>query len=298
MMPLGPVVKPGLDLVEGQQRVVPVQQLAQPGQVAVVGRDDPGVHHHRLKDHSGDLTVEFGQRPLDRAEIVERDDHDQVADRGRDAGVAGDAVRTIARADLVRLGQHGHLHRVVVPVVAALDLDDHVAAGDRAHQVHRVHRGFGAGVGEAPQRQLEAAGQLGGDPDRVVGGLGEVRPAPHPVGHRGDDRRVGVPGDRDAVPAVHVDVLGAVDVVDLRAAPWLIHTACGCAICQFDVAPPARCRRASSINSVLRGWRRRKTRSSSAMRSSMPSRTSSEAVATAGETTLKPPLFGGRAMID
>ncbi len=27
--------------------------------------------------------------------------------------------------------------------------------------------------------------------------------------------------------------------------PWLIQTACGSAICQFDVAPPARCSRAT-----------------------------------------------------
>ena len=44
---------------------------------------------------------------------------------------------------------------------------------------------------------------------------------------RRDDRGMGVAGDGGAVAAVHVDVLGAVDVVDLDPAPWLIQTACG-----------------------------------------------------------------------
>ncbi len=123
----------------------------------------------------------------------------------------------LARADLVGLGQHRHLHRVVVAVIAALDLDDQVAPGQRAGQVDRVHGGLGAGVGEPPQRQVEAPGQLAGDPDRVLGRLGEVRSAPHPVADRLDDRRMRMPGDGSAVAAVHVDVLVAVDVVDLRA---------------------------------------------------------------------------------
>ena len=104
-----------------------------------------------------------------------------------------------------------------MPVVAALDLDDEVAAGQRASEVHRVHGGLGARVGEPPQRQLEAAGQLAGDPDRVLGGLGEVRAAPDLLADRGDDRRMCMSRNGSAVAAVHVDVLGAVDVVDLGA---------------------------------------------------------------------------------
>ena len=131
--------------------------------------------------------------------------------------VAGHAGRMVAGADLVGLRQHRHLNRVVVPVVAALDLDDEVPPGERAGQVDRVHGRLGAGVGEPPQRQTEPAGQLAGDPDRVLGGLGEVGAAPDPVAHRGDDRRMGMSRNGSAVTAVHVDVLVAVDVVDLGA---------------------------------------------------------------------------------
>ena len=158
-----------------------------------------------------------GERPLHGAEVVERDDDDQVHDRLRDAGVAGHAQGRVGRADLLGLGQHGDLHRVVVAVVAALDLDHQVALGQRAHQVDGVHGRLGAGVGEPPQRQAEAADQLVGEPDGVLGGLGEVGAASDLAGHRLDDRGVAVAGDGRAVPAVHVDVLVAVHVPDVGA---------------------------------------------------------------------------------
>ncbi len=129
----------------------------------------------------------------------------------------GTADRMIARTYLVGVGQHRHLHRVVVAVIAALDLDDQIAPGQRAGKMDRVHGRLGAGVGEAPQRKIEAPGQLAGDPDRVLGRLGEVRAAAHPVADRLDDRRMRMPGNGSAVAAVHVDVLVAVHVVDLRA---------------------------------------------------------------------------------
>ena len=139
----------------------------------------------------------LGEHPLDGVEVVERHDDDEVADRvrgcrccrrtpiGRSAGPSSSA-----------LGQDRHLHRVVVAVVAALDLDDQVAAGDRAHQVDGVHRRLGAGVGEPPQRQPEAARQLLGDRRSRPRSAGRSGcPARTRVAHRLDDRRVGVAGD-------------------------------------------------------------------------------------------------------
>src|SRR5262245_53319665 len=68
--------------------------------------------------------------------------------------------------DLPGLGADRYLDRVVVAVVTALDLDDQVAAGDRAHQVDGVHGRLGARVGEPPERQPEPPGQLLGHQDR------------------------------------------------------------------------------------------------------------------------------------
>ena len=151
-------------------------------------------------------------------DIVERHHDHQIPYRRGDSGVSGYRRWMIARTDLVGLGQHRHLHRVVVAVIAALDLDDQIASGQGAGKVDRVHGGLGAGVGEAPQRKVEATGQLTGYPDGVLGRLREVRAATHPVADRFDDRRMRMPGNGSAVAAVHVDVLVAVDVVDLRAA--------------------------------------------------------------------------------
>src|SRR5688572_4157672 len=50
--------------------------------------------------------------------------------------------------------------------------------------------------------------------------------------------------------------------------PWLIHTACGSAICQLEVAPPASDLAASAIMAVLRGWRRTNFSDSDSMRAS------------------------------
>ena len=112
-------------------------------------------------------------------------------------------------------GGDGDLHRVVMTVVAALDLDDQVPAGDRAHEVNGVHGGFGAGVGEAPSGQAEAAGEFGRDRDGVRGGLGEVGALAGLFLDGFGDGGMGVAGQGGAVAAVQVHVLVAVDVPDL-----------------------------------------------------------------------------------
>ncbi len=128
-----------------------------------------------------------------------------------------DRSRPVARTELVDVAVHGDHDRVVVAVVAALDLDDQVFSGDRPHQVHRVHRGFGAGVAEPPQRQTEAAGELLGDHDGILGGLREVRAEPHSTLDRIDDGRMGMADDHHAIAGMQIHILHAIDVVHLRA---------------------------------------------------------------------------------
>ena len=91
---------------------------------------------------------------------------------------------------------------------------------------------------------------------------------PDPRADRLDDRWMGVAGHRDAVAAVEVDVLGAVDVVDLRACAMAEPDRLWRAICQFEVAPPARCRPARSMSSRLRGCRLRNSALCASMNSS------------------------------
>ncbi len=136
------------------------------------------------------------------------------------SGIAG-PVRTVfgtrGRAGVVERRVHRELHVVVVAVVRALDLDDLRSAGRGAHEVDRVHRRLGAGVAEPPPGQTEPAGELLGHDDRVGHRLREVRSERDPVGDRPHDRGVGVTDEHHAEAGVQVDVLGAVDVVDLRA---------------------------------------------------------------------------------
>ena len=164
---------------------------------------------------SGDLAGVLGEQAGDAVKVVEADDERQVGDRARDARAGRDLVRPVSRADLIGVGGDRYLDRVVVAVVAALDLDDQVPAGNRAHQVDRVHGRLGARVGEPPLRQAEPAGQLLGDEDRAAGRLGEVRAQRGLAADGLDDGRVAVPGERGPVPAVQVDVLVPVHVVDL-----------------------------------------------------------------------------------
>src|ERR1019366_8174977 len=131
------------------------------------------------------------------------------------AGAGGSADRPVSGPDLVGFGRDRNLHRVMVAVVAALDFDDQVPAGDRPHEVDGVHGCLGAGVDKAPQGQSPALAQLFGEDNGVLGRLGEVRPLAHSGGDRLDDGRGGMAGEAGPVPAVHVDILGAVDVVDL-----------------------------------------------------------------------------------
>ena len=209
----------GLDLVEGEQGVVFVQQVLEGFEVAGLGLDDPGVHHDRLDDHPGDLVLVLVQQAGDAVEVVEGGDQGQVGDGPGDAGGGGGAAGLVSRAGFFWPGGDGDLHRVVMAVVAALDLDDQVPAGDRAHEVDGVHGGFGAGVGEPPS----AAGRTGGrvrSATAMASGVGWAKWVPWLawLGHGLRDGRVGVAGQGGAVAAVQVDVLVAVDVLDLRAA--------------------------------------------------------------------------------
>ena len=56
----------GLHLVEREVRALGVQQLLEAGEVAVLGRDDPGVHHDRLEDHAGDAAAGGRRAPAPR----------------------------------------------------------------------------------------------------------------------------------------------------------------------------------------------------------------------------------------
>ena len=83
--------------------------------------------------------------------------------------------------------------------------------------MHGVHGRLGPGVGEAPQRQAEATASSSATPIASSVGWAKWVPRADAGGDRLDEGGVAVTGDGGAVPAVHVDVLVAVDVPDVRA---------------------------------------------------------------------------------
>ena len=161
------------------------------------------------------------ERALERLGVVERDDARGLGGAGRVAEAVGDRGGVLAVAHLVRRRLDRDHHGVVVAVVGALDLDDHVAPGEAAREVDGVHRRLGAGVGEAPVGEAPAAAQLLGDDDRALGRRREVRALVHLRLDGGGDDRVGVADAHDAEAVVEVEVLVAVDVPHLRAAAAL-----------------------------------------------------------------------------
>ncbi len=80
-----PCGEPSLDLVEGEQRAVGVQQVRQRRQVPRLRQDDAGVHHDRLDDHAGYLAAVLVEQPRHALGVVEAGDQGQVRDRGWDA---------------------------------------------------------------------------------------------------------------------------------------------------------------------------------------------------------------------
>ena len=179
----------------------------------------PGVHHERFHDHAGHPPGVLGEHALEHLQVVEGHDEREVDHGLRDPPAGGHRQRALARAELVDVAVHRDHHGVVVAVVAALDLDDEVAPGDGPHQVDGVHRGLGARVAEAPPGQPEAPAELLGHDHGVLGRLGEVRAELHPALDGRDDGGVRVADEHHAVAGVQVDVLGPVEVVDLRPLP-------------------------------------------------------------------------------
>jgi len=104
----------------------------------------------------------------------------------------------------------------LVTVIGAEHLDDGLAAGEAAGDAQGVHGGLGAGVHEAPLRQLEGAGEVLGHDDGVFSRQAELRTQGRALLDGLDDERMGVALDHAAVAVVEVDDLPALDAPDVR----------------------------------------------------------------------------------
>ena len=188
-----------------------VAQLAQALEVARQGRNAVHVAGHRLDDDRGDLAALRREAGGDGVEVVVGQGDRQVGDRARHAGRIGHAE---GQGPAARLDQEA----VGVAVVAALELDDAVAAGRRARHAHRAHRRLGAGVDHADhvEGRHDRAQPLG-HLDLGRARRAETQTAGGGSLHGGDDLRMRVAGDGRAPGADVVDVGTALDVVQAGA---------------------------------------------------------------------------------
>ena len=152
-----------------------------------------------------------GEDGVDGVEVVEGQRERVHRGLGRDACGAGDAERGDAGAGLDQQG-------VGVAVVAALELDDEVAAGEAAGEADGGHGGLGAGGDEA---ELLDGGKAADDEFGEVGFGGDGGSEAGAFGggllDGFDDRREGVAEDHGPPGAEEVEVAVAVRVAEVGA---------------------------------------------------------------------------------
>ncbi len=111
-----------------------------------------------------------------------------------------------------------HQQRIHVAVIAAFELDGKVAARESARHAQRAHGGFGPGIDQAHHLDgrhalVNQLGQL----HLALGGRAEAGSDRENLAQRVHDRRKAVAQDQRSPGQDVVDVLVAVDVVDVRS---------------------------------------------------------------------------------
>ena len=188
------------------------RELAQPLEEARLRRHDADVELDRLDDDRRDLAPMPFEDALHDLRLVERRHHGLGDPAARDPGAGWDAVRGIHIADQIARWLDADQHVVVVPVVAAFELDDLLAAGEAARHPDGVHRRLGARVAEADLVGSEATLQLLRHEDLILDREGEGGADRRASLDRLDEGGVRVAGGQHPERHVEVEVLVAVGV--------------------------------------------------------------------------------------
>jgi hypothetical protein len=213
----------GDHLVKDQQRPVPVAELAQRRQIAVVGRQTAAVAQVRLGDDRRDLSLMLGEGLFHRLDRVPAG-HDEVV--GRIGRLSARAGGRDARFALLGGGLVAPQHRVQPAVVVAFKLENFQRPPRlRARQPQRKLHAFAAagGVGGKVGAWHEALDRLADLVLEIMLGAVVVRFAGG-FDHRRHQRWVTVaqdhrpPGERvvDVFVAVHVSQARALTVLEVQ----------------------------------------------------------------------------------
>ena len=164
--------------------------------------------------------ISFGilrKEALHSRRIVELRDERILQRRFRDALSAGNRIWRVRIAHFAFFRLHGNERGIMESVVAAFHLDDAIAARGSAREAHGMHRAFRSAIAEAHHLHRKAfADFLRQFPFEIV------RHAEHRSGakfflHRSYNRRMAVPRHQSAKTKIEIDVLVAVNVVDVPA---------------------------------------------------------------------------------
>ncbi len=159
-------------------------------------------------DHAGDIGGARGEHALQRGHVVVGQHEGVLGEIGRHAARGWVAESQRARAGLDE-------QAVGMAVVATLELDDRIAAGEAARQPDRAHRRLGA-RGDEPDHfhiRHELAEQFG-HVDLDVGRCAEREPEFGFLLHRADHVGVRMAEDRRTPGADVIDVFAAIDIPD------------------------------------------------------------------------------------
>ena len=198
-------------LVEDEQRARGVRQRAERVEEAGLGRDDAHVPGDRLDEDRGEALAVARDRLRCRLHVVVGAD-DRVLGRPRRHTRAGrDRQRREPRAG-------ARQQCVGVPVVAAGELDDAVAAGEGTGEPDRAHRSLGPGRDQAhPLHGGNRLDDLLGQEHLPLGRSPERGAVPRRVDNRLDRLRVGVAEDQGPPREHPVEIAVAVLVLEVRA---------------------------------------------------------------------------------
>ncbi len=185
--------------------------LAQQLEESRGGRDAAHVADQRLDDHGRDPRAVLLEGMRQGRRIVERQRNRSGGELGRYARGIRDAEGGESRAAL-------HQQRIDVAVVAALELDGEVAAGEPARHPQGAHGGLGAGGNQA--QALDGgygAADLLGKLDLALGRSAEAGADLKRLAQRLDYRRMAV-AEQQRSPGSHVvEERVAIDVIKAGA---------------------------------------------------------------------------------
>ena len=199
------------DLVIDQQRAMLAGQLADATGEVHRGAHKVHIAGNRLHDDAGNVAAHLGKGLFELSNVVVLQHDGVLGHIGRHTGRGRGAEGGQTRAGLDQ-------QRIRMAVVAAVELDDLVAAGVAARQAQRAHAGFGAGADQAHHVHAGHEGaDLLGQHHFTFGGCAKAEAFEHGGLHGLDHFGVAVAQDHGAPAADVVSELLIVLVPEIGA---------------------------------------------------------------------------------